>query len=235
MVSDDAARVGVIVVAAGAGERLGRGMPKALVECAGRTLLEHALDGVISSGVAAQVCVVVPRGDTALRTILAAAPYLRANVQAVDGGASRPESVAAGLSALSDEVGIVLVHDAARALAPPHVFRTVAQAIADGAAAAVPGIPVSDTIKVVHDGAVTATPDRVFLRAIQTPQGFNADTLRRAHQSGNYRSVTDDAMLVETLGLPVVVTEGDPLAFKVTTSHDLMLAEALVRHAQEAP
>lgn len=128
---------------------------------------------------------------------------------------------------------IVLVHDAARALTPPSVFQAVARTVAEGAAAVVPAIPVSDTIKVVEGNRVTATPDRASLRAIQTPQGFDAQTLRRAHaEQDRYGVVTDDAMLVESMGIPVTVTEGDPLAFKVTMPHDLMLAEALVRQAE---
>lgn len=227
-------RVGVVLVAAGAGQRLGHGMPKALVRCAGRTLLEHALAGVLASGIAHNVCVVVPPGDTELRATISALPQSRANITAVDGGADRPGSVRAGLAGLPEDVDIVLVHDAARALTPPAVFHAVVTAVAGGAAAVVPGIAVPDTIKVVEGGIVTATPRRTSLRAIQTPQGFDAATLRRAHsEAGSAENITDDAMLVESLGIPVTVTDGDPLAFKVTTPHDLMLAEALVRQAQE--
>lgn len=232
--SVDPSRVGAIVVAAGAGERLGRGIPKALVKCAGRTLLEHALDGLIASGVAGQVCVVVPQGDTELRAVLAGLPVHSLPVRAVDGGASRPESVRAGLDALPADIDVVLVHDAARALTPPHVFQSVAQSVAGGAPAVVPAIAVSDTIKVVEGNTVTATPNRTSLRAVQTPQGFDAATLRRAHVlSAGYGAVTDDAMLVESMGVPVSVTDGDPLAFKVTTPNDLLLAEALVQLTQE--
>ncbi|GAB3556175.1 2-C-methyl-D-erythritol 4-phosphate cytidylyltransferase [Arthrobacter tumbae] len=232
--SEDPTRIGVIIVAAGAGERLGRGMPKALVQCAGRTLLEHALDGVLAAGVAGHVRVVVPAGDTELRSIVEAHTHPQLTLTAVDGGASRPASVRAGLDALPGGVEIVLVHDAARALTPPQVFRAVVSAVRDGAVAVVPGIAVSDTIKVVTGNTVTATPDRTTLRAIQTPQGFDAATLRTAHEASvDHAAVTDDAMLVESLGIPVTVAQGDPLAFKVTTPNDLMLAEALVRQAHE--
>lgn len=231
---EDTFRVGVIVVAAGAGVRLGRGMPKALVQCAGRTLLEHALDGVLASAVAGHIRVVVPAGDTQLRSIVDTYVHPDVTVRAVDGGASRPASVRAGLDALPGEVDIVLVHDAARALTPPHVFHAVAGAVREGAAAVVPGIPVSDTIKVVEGTTVTATPDRASLRAIQTPQGFDAATLQAAHDaSPDDSAVTDDAMLVESLGIAVTVAVGDPLAFKVTTPNDLMLAEALVLHTRD--
>ncbi len=223
----------MIVVAAGAGERLGHGIPKALVQCAGRTLLEHALDGVFAAAVAGHVRVVVPAGAAKLRSIVEAQRQPRVTVSAVDGGASRPESVRAGLDALPDDVDIVLVHDAARALTPPQVFRAVVTAVRNGAAAVVPGIAVSDTIKVVEGNTVTSTLDRTSLRAIQTPQGFDAATLRAAHGASRSDSViTDDAMLVESLGIPVSVGQGDPLAFKVTTPNDLMLAEALVHQAR---
>lgn len=231
--SKDFRRVGVIIVAAGAGVRLGRGMPKALVRCAGRTLLELALDGVRASAVAGHISVVVPPGDTELRAIVHAHDPSGLTITAVDGGPSRPESVRAGLAALPGDVDIVLVHDAARALTPPHVFHSVVAAVRGGAAAVVPGIAVSDTIKVVDGNTVTATPDRATLCAVQTPQGFDAATLHGAHAAAReHSSVTDDAMLVESLGTPVTLAPGDPLAFKVTTPLDLMLAEAVVLQAR---
>lgn len=227
--------VGVIIVAAGSGQRLGRGMPKALVRCAGRTLIEYALDGALASGVARHICVVVPQGDTEISSIIDGMPHEGITVTTVDGGASRPESVRAGLAQLPADVDVILVHDAARALTPPSVFQNVVAAVAQGAPAVVPGIPVPDTVKVVQGTTVTATPPRASLRAIQTPQGFDAATLRNAHslpdQAGN---ATDDAMLVEQLGVAVKVIEGDRMAFKVTAPHDLLLAESIVAHAQEA-
>lgn len=233
--SVDSSRVGVIVVAAGAGQRLGRGIPKALVQCAGRTLLEHALGGVLASGVAAHVAVVVPRGDSQLRSIVDAQVHPRITITAIDGGTNRPESVRAGLNALPADVEIVLVHDAARALTPPHVFRAVVACVREGSAAVVPGVPVSDTIKVVDGESVTSTPHRASLRAIQTPQGFDAATLRAAHADWSVAmTATDDAMLVESLGIPVRIAPGDPLAFKVTTPLDLTLAEAVLLQSPES-
>lgn len=209
-------------------------MPKALVQCAGRTLLERALDGVLTAGIARSICVVVPAGDSRLRSVLRDLPRSDVAVTAVDGGPSRPESVRAGLTGLPEDLDIVLVHDAARALTPPAVFRAVVAAVREGAAAVVPGIPVPDTIKVVDRGTVVATPHRASLRAIQTPQGFDAAVLRDAHlRSDHADTITDDAMLVESLGIPVTVTEGDPLSFKVTTPQDLILAEALMLQAGE--
>src|SRR5699024_765604 len=125
----------------------------------------------------------------------------------------RTDSVAAGLAALSGAVCQVLVHDAARCLTPTVVFERVVNALATGAKGAIPGVPVVDTIKMVGtDGVVTATPGRDCLRAVQTPQGFPREVLERAHASGI--AATDDAALVEALGHPVVVVDGDPRSLK---------------------
>ncbi len=145
----------------------------------------------------------------------------------VAGGAERGDSVLAGLRALPDELAIVLVHDAARAFAPADVFARVAEAVRAGHPAVVPGQPVVDTIKSVDAaGVVTGTPDRQSLRAVQTPQGFDRATLAGAHAQGSL--ATDDAALVERLGVPVLVVDGHPDAFKVTTAADLLRAERLV-------
>jgi 2-C-methyl-D-erythritol 4-phosphate cytidylyltransferase len=150
-----------------------------------------------------------------------------APVTVVPGGAQRGDSVAAGLRVLGDEVDIVLVHDAARCLAPVTVFDRVVAAVAAGAAAVVPGTAVVDTIKQVDgDGLVVGTPDRSALRAVQTPQGFRRAVLERAHAVSSF--ATDDAGLVERLGEQVLVVEGDPLAFKVTTPADLDAAARLL-------
>ena len=138
----------------------------------------------------------------------------------VAGGAERSRSVAHGLAALGDGVDVVLVHDAARCLTPPEVFARVIDAVRSGAAGAIPGLPVTDTIKVVDDrGVVTTTPPRASLRAVQTPQGFDRAVLDGAHASG--AAATDDAALVEQLGHEIVVVDGDARAMKVTTPADL--------------
>ncbi|MHA7275607.1 2-C-methyl-D-erythritol 4-phosphate cytidylyltransferase [Arthrobacter sp. Hz1] len=226
-----AAQVGVIIVAGGAGQRLGRGIPKAQVQIAGRSILHHCLQGVLDAGVATEICVVVPAGDTVLRRAIGAVAT-DAKIRLVDGGATRPDSVAAGLTALSPTIALVLVHDAARALTPPEVFRRVVAALHFGADAVVPAIPVVDTIKTVKDSVVTGTPPRDMLRAIQTPQGFSVKALRRAHQDPG-AAVTDDAMLMERLGIPVQVVAGADAAFKITTAQDLQLAEILTRTSTE--
>jgi 2-C-methyl-D-erythritol 4-phosphate cytidylyltransferase len=158
-------------------------------------------------------------------------------VVGVTGGSTRTESVSAGLDVLPSSVDVVLVHDAARALTPAEVFRRVATAVAAGSAAVVPVLAVVDTVKVVENGVVTATPDRSSLRAVQTPQGFAADVLRAAHASTAARDpqITDDAMLMEARGATVAVVDGDSLAFKVTTPLDLVFAEAVLARGPVAP
>ena len=145
----------------------------------------------------------------------------------VAGGAERGDSVAAGLAALSSAVDVVLVHDAARCLTPVAVFERVIAAVEHGAVAVVPGTAVVDTIKQVDEhGMVVATPERAYLRAVQTPQGFRREVLERAHAASS--DATDDAGLVERLGEPVLVVDGDPRALKVTTPDDLAAAERIL-------
>ncbi len=226
------ADVGVIVVAAGSGQRLGLGIPKARVLCAGRTLLEHALQGVLAAGVADVVVVVLPPGDDVLSAVVAREADIAQGHQvlAVTGGRTRTASVRAGLEALPSSIRTVLVHDAARALTPPGVFRRVSEAVAAGMAAVIPVVPVVDTVKIVQGNMVTETPDRAALRAVQTPQGFDRATLLAAHagEASDDPRVTDDAMLMEAGGVGVHVVDGDPLAFKVTTALDLVVAEAVL-------
>lgn len=214
------AAVGVIIVAAGLGTRLGAGRPKALVEIAGVAMVVHAVRRASAAAVG-QVVVVAPADHRAAFVAL-----LPQDVAVVSGGAERTDSVAAGLAALPARVEVVLVHDAARALAPAGLFDRVVDAVRSGYDAVVPGLQVVDTIKQVDAGGhVLGTPERAGLRAIQTPQGFTRAALERAHTCG--AQATDDAALVERLGGTVRVIDGDPLAFKVTTPPDLEAAERL--------
>jgi 2-C-methyl-D-erythritol 4-phosphate cytidylyltransferase len=219
--------VGVVVVAAGSGSRLGAGRPKAFVALRGRPLLGHALDTVARLPGVRSVVVVVPAEHADPSSPTWAGVDLPADAVVAVGGASRTESVAAGLAAVG-AVDVVLVHDAARCLTPLAVFERVVEAVRGGAAGAVPGIPLVDTVKTVDAaGVITGTPDRGSLRAVQTPQGFGRDVLVAAyHRSG--LAATDDAALVELAGHHVIVVEGDPLAFKVTTRDDLEHAERLL-------
>jgi 2-C-methyl-D-erythritol 4-phosphate cytidylyltransferase len=215
--------VGVVVPAAGAGTRLGPGAPKALRLLAGEPLLVHAVRRLRACPSVGPIVVAAPVAEVDTVTEL-----LRGlDVVVVAGGAERQDSVAAGLAALPD-VELVLVHDAARALVPVEVVETVVTALRAGAEAVVPVVPVADTVKRVDvDGAVTSTVPREDLRAVQTPQGFRRDVLLKAH-AGATAPRTDDAGLVEALGIPVRTVPGSVEAFKVTTPFDLLVAEAVL-------
>ena len=208
-----------VVPAAGSGERLAAGAPKAFVNLSGRPMLEYALEGLRNSGVVDSVVVAVPpnRTDEAKRVF-------GGDAVIVAGGSDRTESVRLALAAIGD-AEFVLVHDAARALTPPSLIVRVVQALRSGHPAVVPALPVSDTIKAVDaNGVVLGTPERSGLRAVQTPQGFRTELLRRAYDRAAAGGFTDDASVVEATGTPVQVVEGDPLAFKITTPTDLLLA-----------
>lgn len=145
----------------------------------------------------------------------------------VSGGDSRSDSVRAGLAAVPEEAEIVVVHDAARPLAPASLFAAVIAAVRAGADGAVPALPVADTIKQVEGNRVVATLRREGLVAVQTPQAFRAEALRAAHATAPM--ATDDAALVEVGGGRVVVVSGDPDNVKITTPRDLTWAEWTMR------
>ena len=198
---------------------------------AGMPLLGHALRAVLACPGVAEAVLVVPTThcEQAERVTADVCRALGSHttVTVTSGGAQRGDSVAAGLRALTDEVDVVLVHDAARCLTPVDVFTRVIAAVAAGAVAVVPGTAVVDTVKQVDEGGfVVATPDRSALRAVQTPQGFRREVLERAHAESS--DATDDAGLVERLGERVLVVEGDPRALKVTTPGDLQAAARLL-------
>jgi 2-C-methyl-D-erythritol 4-phosphate cytidylyltransferase len=216
-----------VVPAAGSGERLAAGAPKAFVSLGGRPMLEWALAGLRDSGVVDSVVVAVPPGRTDEAKLV-----FGGEAVIVAGGADRTESVRLALAAVGDP-DFVLVHDAARALTPPSLIARVVHALESGHAAVVPALPLTDTIKSVDaNGVVLGTPERAGLRAVQTPQGFRADVLRRAYERAGAGGFTDDASMVEQFGGQVQVVEGDPLAFKITTPMDLLLAEAVLAGAQ---
>lgn len=221
-----------IVAAAGQGTRLGAALPKAYVELRGRSLLERSVSAMAQSGVVDAVYVVVsPEMES-----LAARLLQGHDVTFVHGGAERANSVWNALQSIPLDDATVLIHDAARALTPPAMIARVAAAVEDGAQAVIPVVPVADTIKVVDNGFVESTPDRARLRAVQTPQGFDLRTLREANKAyfaGAQDFVaTDDASLMEWFGIPVATVEGDPLAFKITTPVDFMLAQRITDEAE---
>jgi 2-C-methyl-D-erythritol 4-phosphate cytidylyltransferase len=215
-----------VVPAAGSGERLAAGVPKAFFQLVGRTLVERAVEGLLKSGVVDRVVVAVPADRTDRAKLI-----LGRDATVVAGGINRGDSVARALAAIADieQPDFVLVHDAARALTPPALVVRVVEALRAGYQAVVPVLPLSDTIKAVDaSGAVSGTPDRAGLRAVQTPQGFATDLLVRAYQQAGTADFTDDASLVERVGGQVQVVDGDPLAFKITTQLDLLLAQAIM-------
>jgi 2-C-methyl-D-erythritol 4-phosphate cytidylyltransferase len=224
--------VAVLVPAAGMGTRLGPGLPKALRMVGGRSLLTHAVTRV--SGARGVACVVIaaPRGQAA-EVASALSGSSAVELRVVEGGATRQESVAAALAAVPG-CPIVLVHDAARAFAPPDLVERVADAVRAGHDAVIPVMPVVDTIKQVDadGGFVVSTPDRAVLRAVQTPQGFRRSVLERAHELAS-GSATDDSVLVERLGIRVFCVPGSPAALKITHPADLLAAERLLAPAAD--
>jgi 2-C-methyl-D-erythritol 4-phosphate cytidylyltransferase len=222
-----------VVPAAGSGLRLAAGVPKAFFHLDGRTPIERAVRGLLDSGVVDRVVVAVPADRTGQAKLI-----LGRDATVVAGGANRSESVSRALNAVADieEPSFVLVHDAARALTPPELVVRVVEALRAGHRAVVPALPLSDTVKAVDaNGVVLATPERAGLRAVQTPQGFATALLRRAYQSAAdspdsaAADFTDDASMVEHIGGQVQVVDGDPLAFKITTRLDILLAKAIVQ------
>jgi 2-C-methyl-D-erythritol 4-phosphate cytidylyltransferase len=217
----------VIVPAAGSGERLGAGVPKALALLGGEPILAHAVRALMAEPRVGLVVLACPDGLEEQMAEVAAGQAGGVPVVAVTGGGTRAESVAAALAVVPDGLEVVLVHDAARCLVPVEVVTAVIDGVLAGASAVVPGLPVVDTIRALEPDGGSRTVDRAALRAVQTPQGFPIQVLRRAHAAGD-PGATDDAGMVEALGLSVVLVPGHPRAFKVTTALDLVLAEALV-------
>jgi 2-C-methyl-D-erythritol 4-phosphate cytidylyltransferase len=219
-----------IVVAAGSGERLGAGRPKAFVLLAGRPLVAWSLDALAAAGVPRTVVAVPPgHGAAAEEALGGAAGDFPLGLALVEGGLTRSSSVRNALAAAGD-VESVVVHDAARPLAEAALFTRTLAALA-GADAAIAAARVTDTIKEAgSDGLVVRTHDRSRLWAIQTPQAFRAAVLRRALDVPDevLAQATDDAWLVERAGGSVRVVESSPANFKVTTPHDLALAESLL-------
>ena len=208
--------VWAVVVAAGSGSRFGG--PKQFTEVAGRPLVEWSVAAARS--VADGVVLVVP-------VEWASGPDTHGADLLVAGGPTRAASVRAGLEVVPLDAAVIVVHDGARPLAPAALFRSVVEAVVDGAAAAIPAITLVDTVKRVDgEGTVVTTLPRDGLVTVQTPQAFRADMLRRAHASG--AEATDDAALVEALGATVRVVTGDRRNMKVTTPADLETARTLL-------
>ena len=208
--------VWTIVVAAGSGSRFGG--PKQFASLGDRRVIDWACEHV--SRVSDGVVLVVPPENVGANTVA--------------GGSTRAESVRRGLAAVPADADIVVVHDAARPFAGADLFHAVIAAVRAGADGAVPAVPVADTIKEVDAGGiVVATPDRARLVAVQTPQAFRAEILRRAHAGG--AEGTDDAALVEAIGARVVTVPGDPANRKITEPDDLEWARRRVTDGTPRP
>jgi 2-C-methyl-D-erythritol 4-phosphate cytidylyltransferase/2-C-methyl-D-erythritol 2,4-cyclodiphosphate synthase len=212
----------VIVVAAGRGERLKASAPKAFVELNGRTILEHSLTPIADLPALAQVVIAAPATHLAEATEIANSVLTTdATLDVVVGGETRQQSIANALAVVSDDVEVVLVHDAARAFASSALFERVAAAVRSTSASVIPALEISDTIKRVSANQVQETVDRSSLRSAQTPQGFIAADLKRAYANAS-DDFTDDAALMQSQGKKVSFVAGEVEAAKITTPEDLL-------------
>ena len=221
-----------VIAAAGSGQRLGAGGPKAFVELAGRPLLGYSIDACAAASSITALIVAAPAGSEDRAAALLESSGLAGEV--VTGGATRADSVRAALAVTSSE--LVLVHDAARPLAPAGLWDAiVARLQADpGAGGVIAATPVADTIKKTEGGSqrVSGTVPREGLWAAQTPQGFRTEALRSAQEkaeaAGTLAAATDEAMLIELAGGTVLLEQAPATNLKVTTADDLRIAEALL-------
>ncbi|MGA0852501.1 MAG: 2-C-methyl-D-erythritol 4-phosphate cytidylyltransferase [Candidatus Nanopelagicaceae bacterium] len=202
-----------IIAGAGMGHRLGADIPKALIQIQGITLLERAFTSL--SKVVDEIIITAPAGyEEQFKALVGQSATV------ITGGVLRSDSIRVALKALSPSVESVLIHDAARALASSSLAARVLGEVQSGLSAVIPVLKVIDTIKEIdRDGFVRATPDRSSLVAAQTPQGFNRQVLERAHSASD--DATDDAALVEAIGVKVKTIEGEISAFKITTKEDI--------------
>ena len=222
------AQTWAIVVAAGEGKRFGADRPKAFVGFQGDVLLKRAISLIEDHDDVHRMVLVVPAGWEDPAQLLADQMVAGKVASVIAGGATRAESVAAGLAELPDTADLVLVHDAARPLASHDLVTRVLAALTD-ADGAVPALPVADTIKRTAGEAIASTLERDGLVAVQTPQGFRADCLRRAYDRplAELHAATDCSSLLENAGMRVVWVPGERTNLKITEPDDLRLAEAL--------
>jgi 2-C-methyl-D-erythritol 4-phosphate cytidylyltransferase len=227
----------VILAGAGEGRRMGALGPKLLLEVGGRTALARVVESFLSVAAVREIVAVVPPsllGEA--ERALAAVPHPQAvRITAVPGGATRQESVRLGLRALTLPLPYVAVHDVARVLVKPALIERVLAA-ARTARAAIPAVPIHDSVKEVASGRVVRSIPRDVLQAAQTPQIFARDILARAHARALDENVagTDDSMLVEGMGVEVAVVPGDPSNLKLTGPGDLAVLEALLQAESQA-
>ncbi len=226
----DAVAVWAVVVAAGSGERLGAEHPKAFVAFGDDPLIASSVAALDDHPAIDGIVLVVPAGWEERATFMADDIGAGKAAIAVPGGATRSDSVAAGVAEVPADAAIILVHDAARPLVPADLIDRVLGGFADGADGVIPVLPIDDTVKRVDAvGRVVETLDRSELRAVQTPQAFLADVFRRAVAAEDRASGTDCASLVERAGGTIATVAGDPRTLKITTRADLERAEELRR------
>lgn len=221
-------KVQVIIPAAGSGERMKSDIPKVFLKLGEREVISYTLAAFeMCAQVQGIVLVGYPDNLSLLKDIVAKQAFSKV-IRIVEGGATRTQSVRLGLAALDLDTDIILVHDGARPLVSDQVIRG-AIAAAQEHGAAVAGVRVKPTLKVVdpQSGMVTETLDRTLIREIQTPQAFRADIFRRAYQLDE--NTSDDAGLVEKIGVKVWISPGDYRNIKITTPEDLVVAEAFLK------
>jgi 2-C-methyl-D-erythritol 4-phosphate cytidylyltransferase len=222
-------RVAAIIPAAGSGVRLGADVPKAFLELGGLSLLTRS---ALAMSTVADVLIVAAPVD-GLDEASAQLAQVDAEIHIVAGGEHRQESVAKALRMVPADVSIVLVHDAARPLVPIEVTQNIVEAIRNGAKAVIPVLPLVDTIKRVNNnGIAIETVDRNQLRRVQTPQGFDRATLDLAYENPEVVA-TDDAGLMDALGIVVVTVAGDERSLKITTMADVQHALSLLEETSE--
>jgi len=214
-------------VAAGTGERLGGDRPKAFAPLAGRPLLAESLERLEASERIDAIVIVAPPEWEEPAILVAEEVGAGKVVACVAGGSTRAESVRIGVGEVPEDAAAILVHDAARPLVTDEVITRVLAPLGEGFDGAVPGLPISDTVKRAPGGTVSETVDRSDLYAVQTPQAFVAAAFRRALAAVG-EDATDCAGIVERAGGRVRVVEGDPRLVKVTTPADLAAVESLL-------
>jgi 2-C-methyl-D-erythritol 4-phosphate cytidylyltransferase len=214
--------VWAVLVAAGRGERLGEDRPKAFARLGDRVLVAESLERLDASPWVDAIVVVAPPEWEEAVIVLAEELAAGKVAASVTGGETRAASVRAGLAEVPDEADVILVHDAARPLVTDELIERLIQALGEGYDGAVPGVPVTDTIKRVRGGVVVETLDRAELVSVQTPQAFVGPVLQAAAAGEG----TDCASLVEANGGRIRVVEGDPRLLKITTPADLALVES---------
>ncbi len=216
--------VAAIVVAAGSGVRLGREVPKAAIEIAGVPMVARAVQAMMAGG-ADRVVVAAP--EAWVDRFAAFMAGYGDRVKVIAGGVMRQDSVRLALAQVGG-AGIVLVHDAARALVPPFVVDRVIEAVRDGGRAVIPVMPQVDSLRRIRRNVTVSVDRSTFLR-VQTPQGFETEVLRKAHATSGDKEYTDDATMCEAIDVAVTTVPGDGLAFKITEPMDLVLAEVIAR------